>query len=333
MKLFLLRYYFLTFNTFTMSFISPFPKVGILIMFTLCWSACQQKRATSLIESVVSTETINPQASKIIKLSCPSGKQMVGGGYTVSPNDADFKVNIRGSFPSDLHTWEVDLFNPSTKSGSVTVYVYYYTGNKALGMHIVEAPTVITAPPAAGFAYIYSNSTVVTTEPSDVVTSGGFQIDPGNAPMEINTLGSFPLFGLPTGIPGPATGWKNNISIMAGKTGTITSYAMCSRGTVLARISQPTPIFDAGPVLMKKSTDIIPSSLPSYELEVNDGFFCTGGGYDLEISSSAGNFFVPTVYQNNATTHTGVNFGWEFAGSYLNNQSPWDIYALQLKFH
>jgi hypothetical protein len=258
---------------------------------------------------------------------------MVGGGYTVIPNDADFKVNIRGSFPSDINTWEVDLFNPSAKSGTVTVYVYYYTGDKALGMHIVKAPTLITAPPPVGFVYIYTNSIVTTSGPSDVVTSGGFQIDPANAPMEINVLGSFPLFGLPTGTPGPATGWKNNISLRAGKTGTITSYAMCSRGMVLAGIPQPTPVFDAGPVLMKKSTDITPGSIPSWELDVNSGFFCTGGGYDLEVNPNAGNFFVPSVYQNNATTQAGINFGWEFAGSYLNNQSPWDIYALQLKFH
>jgi hypothetical protein len=304
----------------------------IIILFILSGcNGCEQKRATPVIDSKVVTKHINATGITSVTAQCPEGKQMVGGGFTVNP---DARVFIIGTYPVSKDTWEVDLVNmsqPDADPATLSVSVYYYTGEKDLGMQIKKEDVPFVAPPPFGFATVYRSTSIEKPVPSDVVTSGGFKLANSDI-IENAVLGSFPTLKPPmVGQLDNVLGWTNNMYVLAGKSSTITNYLMYSMGAV--QVGSNNPVFDQGPAIHKNSSALAISPSGTFQFEGNTDYFCTGGGYNLQVNPNAPIHYPVQVWQNNATTQSGLFFGWQFKGLYFSAADEWDIYDLQLKLH
>ena len=305
----------------------------LIFIFNLIffYSCKEETKAISVIDSHIETGHINASGITSVLAKCPNGKQMVGGGFTISP---DARVFVVGSYPVSKDTWQVDVINmsqPGEDPSSLSVYVYYYTGDKNLGMEIKQQ-NVVTSVPASLALFEYKSLTIEKPSPSYVVTCGGFKLSNPDI-IENDVLGSFPALVTPTpsGVLDNVIGWTNNLYVMSGKTTGITNYLMYSKGSAIVG-SSSTPVFDQGTALRKNSSTLGINSIGSFEMEGNTDYFCTGGGYNL--TDGAQSFYYPVlqVWQNNATTKSGVFYGWQFKGQYVTTNN-WDIYALQLKLH
>ncbi len=58
-----------------------------------------------------------------VQASCPSGKKVVSGGFSVSPNDVALKVGVRSTNPNPAGTaWVVEFFGTTFGAWTFTVY-------------------------------------------------------------------------------------------------------------------------------------------------------------------------------------------------------------------
>src|SRR5262245_12849864 len=93
---------------------------------------------------VTATATGNPtnsdgQVSTAVA-SCPSGKQAVGGGYTLPPVTGVNRLFVVSSERSGTQAWTVTALNKDG-SGAVTAYAYCRNSNRAV-TDVVGAATV-----------------------------------------------------------------------------------------------------------------------------------------------------------------------------------------------
>jgi hypothetical protein len=66
----------------------------------------------------------NPTPSVFaVEATCPSGKKVVSGGYSVSPMDVALRVGVRATQPNAAGTsWTVEFFGATFGSWTFTVY-------------------------------------------------------------------------------------------------------------------------------------------------------------------------------------------------------------------
>jgi hypothetical protein len=201
-------------------------------------------------------------------------------------------------------------------------------------MEIASNEIPFTAPPALGFVNVVFTSTIQKPVSTDVITSGGFKLSAANSIYDINVLGSYPTIESKVGTIDNVAGWTNNISILAGRTCTITNYILYSIGN--AQIPKNIPLFDQGAAIKQNSLASTITDPSSMQLEVDKNYFCTGGGYNLNVAKNATIYYPMNVWQNNATTKSGVFFGWQFSGhdfGAFTGKPNFDMYALPIKFH
>jgi hypothetical protein len=298
----------------------------LLLLGAPFFQACPNNNTNGVLSYTFKSTAISGNGLTTMSVTCPTGGQMVGGGYTVYP---DTPVDIRANFPSSKNSWEVDVYNARAKGGILTVYVYYYTGDKDLGMEINSVTQTVSGPKSGSFA----TTTPVSVEKkhaTSVITSGGFQI-PSNVPSSVLTVsGSFPTL---NSSPGDnITGWTNNATVLLEQGGAITSYVLYSNGT--GQIGSTTPVFDGGQAIKRNFTGISPGT--TVEVNGNDLHFCTGGGYNFNSSIATEPV---NVFQNNASTQNAnsidVFLGWQFnaAPHNVSLSDSWSLYALQISLH
>jgi hypothetical protein len=307
-----------------------FPRWVILLLVVPFFQACPNNNTNGVISYTFKSIAINGNGLTPLRVTCPTGGQMVGGGFTVYPTT---QVDVRANFPSSKNSWEVDVNNTSGKGAAVlTVYLYYYTGDKDLGMEIDSVVQTVSGPNPGAL----TTTTPVSVEKkyaASVITSGGFRI-PSDVPSSTLTVsGSFPNL---NSSPGDnVTGWTNNAtSALSRGSGTITSYVMYSNGT--GQIGSTTPVFDGGQAIQNASIGINPNT-PVYVIG-NDLHFCTGGGYNFNSSVATQPVY---IFQNNAgtqspnSTNKDVFLGWQFYAAPHNASisDPWSLYALQISLH
>jgi hypothetical protein len=59
------------------------------------------------------------------KVSCPAGKQVVGGGYRLAPNQVGgLQLAVESSFPDTSASWSVGIRNRGTGVATFSVNVY-----------------------------------------------------------------------------------------------------------------------------------------------------------------------------------------------------------------
>jgi hypothetical protein len=309
----------------------------ILMIFSLLsFQSCQNKPVADL-DVIFVSKPLNPAGINTVTATCPEGSQMVGGGYTITPNYPNKGVNVRASFPLDKNTWEADvLYEPGSNAepATLTVYAYYYKGAKDAGMIIASNEASFTAP-SLGIVNAPFSSDIAKPFSTDVITAGGFKLSPANSIDEINVTGSYPAISSKPGIIDNVAGWTNNFSVFGGKTCTIRNFILYSRGKL--QIPGNIPLFDQGTAIKQNSLTSGKTDPFYQEVEVNKDYFCTGGGYKRNGKSIApGNTQPINVWQNNANTKSGVFFGWQFSGHDFNasyEKPDFDIYALPIKFH
>jgi hypothetical protein len=303
----------------------------LAILFSTTFQTCKQKKATPAVDATIKIVKINAVGITSLPVECPKGKQIVGGGYTITASNP--ALIVRGSYPLSRTTWQVDVLNTSGKEidgATLIVAAYYYTGNENPGMQIQKSESVIQAPPPAGAAKYFFSRNVTKRFPSEVVTSGGFKISSPYSADDIAVLGSYPTIGSGVGSDNYVTGWTNNVAVSAGRTCSITNYVLYSDGQV--QKPKNIPVFEQGPVMQK----LISGLNPSDELSVDKDYFCTGGGYNLRVGTSDPTYFPVVSWENNANTKPGMLFGWQFYGNGVTVAGgfpSWDMYALQLKLH
>jgi hypothetical protein len=301
----------------------------ILFLVVPFFQACPNNTTNGVIAYTFKSIAINDNGLTRLSVTCPAGGQMVGGGFTVYPNTP---VDTRANFPSSTNTWEVDINNTNANgAATLTVYLYYYTGDKDLGMEINSVTQTVSGPKSGAI----STTTPVSVEKkyaTSVITSGGFQI-PADVPSSTMTVsGSFPTLNSSAG--DDVTGWTNNATVLLGRSATITSYVMYSNGT--GPIGSTTPVFDGGQAIQKNFTGISPGK--TVDVIGNDLHFCTGGGYNFNSSVATEPV---NIFQNNAGTQSAnhttndVFLGWQFdaAPHNVTLSDSWSVYALQIRLH
>jgi len=63
-----------------------------------------------------------PDAFVMKQLSCPSGKRVLSGGWTLPDNDSRINVTYRGGYPSTDQTWTF-WFHNADLAAVVTLYI------------------------------------------------------------------------------------------------------------------------------------------------------------------------------------------------------------------
>ena len=303
--------------------------------FSLLIQSCS-KSATTLIDLIAAGKSINLHGLTTVTVTCPAGKQMVGGGYSLGSDQSNqSNIEVVASFPSSKNTWEVDVISNQTSTTANTAQInavlYFYTGSDNIGMGFSQTDTTFFSGPAAGFSYLSFTGTVAKPYSFGVVTSGGFKISPGSwTTGNITVMGSYPQL-IPNKNGGTdVTGWMNNVNVTAGTTGTITNFIMYSTGKI--QEPQNIPVFDQEETIHNTAS----GANVNLEAEGKKGYFCTGGGYNVSRTLTQASHSL-SILQNNATTTSGIYFGWQFSAFDLFSNSYWvdhaDVYALQLKLH
>jgi hypothetical protein len=305
------------------------PLFLLLLPILLFYTSCNdQKKATSLIKSKVFSQRINKEGITNIVATCPKGKQMVGGGYAVIVGS---NINIRASYPSSKTTWQVDVEShekPNAEEGTIQVYVYYYDGDKSLGMGLKFEEQTLTGP---GLLAPVLNDLQVTsitkTAATHVVTGGGFMIEPGPGINDVSVIGSYPTLVNKPGTEDNVDGWTNSMFVGKGKTVKVINYILYSAGSPM--VGGSIPVFDQGTAVVQNSP--VATSTNTWQIDGKKDYFCTGGGYNL---TKPGNepFFPIGILQSNAITDAGLFFGWQFSTNMASTYKQ-DIYALQIKMH
>jgi hypothetical protein len=298
----------------------------LLFPISLFYTTCREK-ATDLIDTKTVSQSINKTGSTHIVATCPEGKQMVGGGYKVLSGTG---FDIRGSYPASGNTWQVDVEShkdPNAKEGTIQVFAYFYTGDKPLGMQIKSEERILTGPDIY-FPGLYDLQVTSITKPAAtaVVTSGGFQIEPGYTIEEVSVIGSYPTLVNKPGVEDNVDGWTNGMYVMKMKSVKVINYILYSTGSPKA--GGNTPVFDQGTAVVQNWPASTTPSDTTWQIEGQTNYFCTGGGYNL-IGTHP---FSIGILQSSAITEKGLFFGWSFSTNVLSPYKQ-DIYALQIKMH
>jgi hypothetical protein len=304
---------------------SPVKSLFLLLFPISLFVSCKEK-ATDLIDTKIVSQRINKEGITNIPVTCPEGKQMVGGGYAVI---AGKNFNIRGSYPVSRNTWQVDVEShedPNAEEGTIQVYAYFYTGDKPLGMQIKSEERILTGPgPASGLLNDLQVTNITKPAATAVVTSGGFQIEPGYTIEEVSVIGSYPTLVNRPGVEDNVDGWTNSVYVLKTKSVKVINYILYSTGSL--RIGGNTPVLDQGTAVVQNSP--VATSVNTWQIEGKTNYFCTGGGYNL-IGTHP--FTSIGIFQSNAITNKGLFFGWQFSTNMPSTYKQ-DIYALQIKMH
>ena len=300
------------------------PAYLLLAVAIVCIS-CNQKKATDQIDSLVVSQRLDKNGVTKVVATCPKGTQMVGGGYAIIVGD---NITIRASYPVTRDSWEVDVEShekENAEQGTMQVYVYFYKGIKPLGMQIKSEEATLNGP-GPGVLNEYQLTASSKPYATSVVTSGGFMIEPGFSKDDVYSLGSFPGIANKPGTEDNVEGWINAFAVTQGKTVKVINYILCSNGTPM--VGGNTPVFDQGTALVQHNP--VATSNNTFQLEGSkEGYFCTGGGYNL---SGPKPLYPIGVLQSNAITKKGLFYGWQYS---VNHTSTYEqhIYALQIKMH
>jgi len=124
------------------------PLGSLILLFSACTGTPQRATAPSvsaLLLPVIYTTTAHIQSGKTrsLSLSCPSGEQMLGGGFA-SLDLFEYAAYIEASYPSSSTTWTVVGTAPASFF-DLEADIYCSKAHPPIDLHLVHATGTTTA--------------------------------------------------------------------------------------------------------------------------------------------------------------------------------------------
>jgi len=262
--------------------------IPVFLSLVLTLVGCNSGPSNSFVSIEPGTATIQGAGVLSAYASCPSGQQLLGGGYLLDGNlVASTPIAVTENYPSSGTTWKVTVDSTSAKStdqiaGTVIIALAYCftTPNIQLNMTTVTANTTAAPPATSGPDIVIRTAAgTATCRAGEVLTGGGFQIQ-NPALHQGDGYNAY----ITTESPNAAlrlTGWQVNIISPNTITAGATVYARCAgsyftAGSV-ASLQLPSPF---PPVASEPATVFCPANT-----------FTTAGGYSLQNVSPGGSPF------------------------------------------
>jgi hypothetical protein len=252
-------------------FVFRFAKVIVLLPTLFVGGCSPSPPDSSFIHLVGNATSIQASSVATVGATCPSGEQLIGGGFTAAIGTGP--VAVTDSYPSSPNTWTVTAHSGPGVSGSLVAVAYCFTTpNVQLSLSTVIGNTIVNSPPSPIPAQLTFVAPGTATCPrGSVLTGGGYhEVVPVASQAYtpyVSTEGPSPNS---TGQP---TGWQTTLTYVDTVTApTATVFAICARsyftqGTIVTANIAPVGKQQTGDVQCPPKT------------------FTSGGGYSLQQST------------------------------------------------
>lgn len=252
--------------------------VFLSLVFTLM--GCKPGPSSSFVSIEPGTATIQGAGVLSAYASCPSGQQLLGGGYSVVGNlVASTPIAVTENYPSSGTTWKVTVDTTSAKStdqiaGTVIIALAYCftTPNIQLNMTTVTANTTAAPPATSGpDAVIRTAAGTATCRSGEVMTGGGFQILNPALHQGVGYNAYITTEAPVTNAALRLAGWQVNIISPNTITVGATVYARCAGS-----------YFTAGSIASLQLPSPFPPAAQPANVLCPANTFTTAGGYSLQ---------------------------------------------------
>lgn len=256
------------------SYLKVIPVVTVsLILFFSCSSSSRFPEPFN-INTFPAFEVIDGPGTYVVEASCPSGTQLLGGGYSMPDGDNTMPVGVIASYPSSLNNWRVIFEIPDNQN--IDNFDRYIFGASAhcLTTDDFSVNTTIVTSSGGGQGQGPALFSLETTCPAEsVLTGGGFLTGvsgEGFATFNANLFASAPTMD----VNEQANGWQVALSYMHQDVVPETSvYAICAQQNLTA-----------GPLVLNElNLGTLPTAWGWSEVEATcpQNTFTTGGGYSI----------------------------------------------------
>ena len=142
-----------------------------ILILCVCSPAPPDSSFVHLVSSATSIQA--PGGVATTSATCPSGQQLIGGGFTAAANGTGL-VAVTDNYPSSPNTWTVTAqVGQQGSAGEVIALAYCFTTpNVQLGLTTITAPTI--APPSLLGQLTYSATGIALCPAGSVLTGGGY---------------------------------------------------------------------------------------------------------------------------------------------------------------
>ena len=311
-----------------------FKRILYLNIFFLIHSCVTVNNATN------GTITINTNAVVMdafktydVNVGCPTGQQLIGGGYNLPGEFNPNKYYVTANYPSSPNTWTVEVVNYSPTNtgadpaeGSIGVYAYCYTGTTNLGMSVQQATN------QSPLTVHNVTTNYIGAPRGSVVTSGGYKlnIQHANVLTEGKILGEYPAVDQSTGL---ANGWGTFTLWEGDQTESVNTYVMYSAANPSV-LQANSVLAVTGSLQGQTSIDTLTTSVIT-----GTGYFSTGGGYQFIVNTDQVNgplqWYLPrAVFMSQALVNNTLFAGWGVQAYMYNgtgNTIPIQVYSVQVK--
>lgn len=273
-------------NTFAVRLFKVMVPVPILIL-----GACSPPPPDSSFIHLVGLGTpIQKQGMVTSSATCPSGQQLIGGGFfaDVAPG----LVAVTEDYPSSSNTWTVTAQVGQKTSGALIAVAYCFTTpNVSLRLLTVTGNTIASprSPSLPAQLEIVATGNAVCPAGS-VLTGGGYRsqgLDAATAETfnsYISAEGPSPNSG------GQPVGWQTTLTYPITASPTATVFAICAGS-----------YFTQGKIV---SSNTFLAGTQTGDVHCPPNTFTSGGGYSLQQTTPTP--FPYTVYSSFSDTKAGV---------------------------
>jgi hypothetical protein len=257
-----------------------------ILILCVCSPAPPDSSFVHLVSSATSIQA--PGGVATTSATCPSGQQLIGGGFTAAANGTGL-VAVTDNYPSSPNTWTVTAqVGQQGSAGEVIALAYCFTTpNVQLGLTTITAPTI--APPSLLGQLTYSATGIALCPAGSVLTGGGYRAR-GLVPMIAETFNSYiSTEGPSSDSAGRPNGWQTTLTYPNTVAPTATAFAICARS-----------YFAQGTILTANASAV--SGTQTGDVHCRPNTFTSGGGYTVQQSTSASVLLGYTVYSSFSNT-------------------------------
>ena len=249
---------------------------GVLLISSVLLGACDRESRFPhpfYITSHPTFEVVNGPGRYVLESTCPSGRQLLGGGYYMPDGDNTLQIGVTANYPSAESTWRVVFENPDNgRANHVAGYILSATAYcLATPDYPIDTSIVMAQGGQEPGTTPFSIEAACPT--GSVLTGGGFRTGvsgPSFATFNSNLFVSAPTMDS----SGRADGWQVALAYLPQDTVPETTvYALCARQNLVA-----------GPLVVD-TLDL--TTLPTgwgwsqTSASCPPNMFTTGGGYSI----------------------------------------------------
>jgi hypothetical protein len=250
--------------------------LSLLVIFTGCnFDGCTTDRFPPpfYISNNPVFEVVKGPGQFILDATCPTGQQLLGGGYYMPDGDNMLQIGVTASYPLNTDTWRVIFENPD--NGRANLIEGYILSATAYCLATDDYPinSIIISEITQNQSSTSPFSIEAACPTNTVLTGGGFQT--GISSPSFSLFNSNLFVSAPTmDSNGQANGWQVALSYLPQDIiPETTVYALCAQENLIA-----------GPLVVE-SLDLttLPTAWGWSEVSATcpDNMFTTGGGYSI----------------------------------------------------